>query len=75
MVADAQLGVKGRSRQMQLVKHTSLSTQLMLSFESISPQSDKRQKLIVSKGGVTPLISALAQLALQGGYTSGLIDS
>ncbi len=43
--------------------HASLSTQLMLSFESISPQSDKRQKLIDDKGGGK--IRPLAQLTMQ----------
>ena len=51
MFADAKLGDKSGLRVMQLMRHGSLSTQLMLSFESISPQSDKRQKLIDDKGG------------------------
>ena len=48
---------------MQLMRHGSLSTQLMLSFESISPQSDKRQKLIDDKGGGKD--SPLTQLTMQ----------
>ncbi len=63
MYADAKLGVKGRFRQMQLMRHASFSMQCMLRFESMSPQLDKRQKLIGSKG--VGKDSTLAQLRMQ----------
>ncbi len=59
--------------QMQLMTHATLSMQLMLSFESISPQADKRQRLIGDKKGGKD--SPLAQLTMQTKNTHGLTSS
>jgi len=55
--------VSSRFRLMQSIMHASVSTQLMLSFLSMSPQSDRRQKLMGDQGGGKQ--STLAQLTTQ----------